>query len=86
MFIVDCINGTYGTECMYNCSNNCVDDKTCDKISGHCKDCLPGWMGSFCNTSKHVRFWNLANLRCNDAHNLSAWNLLRCLLWAFKYI
>lgn len=43
-----CMNGTFGKDCMQNCSGNCLDNQPCSKTNGMCTQCLPGWMIDFC--------------------------------------
>lgn len=39
--------------CSERCSGHCIDNKTCDHVSGECSDgCLDGYIGIFCNDSK----------------------------------
>lgn len=47
-----CRNGTYGIDCAYNCSGNCESNNTCDKTTGTCSECAPGWKNQYCNKSK----------------------------------
>nr|XP_034322282.1 uncharacterized protein LOC105327342 isoform X2 [Crassostrea gigas] len=49
-----CRNGTYGIDCAYNCSGNCESNNTCDKTTGTCSECAPGWKNQYCN-KKHVQ-------------------------------
>ena len=51
IFFLACINGTFGPSCLYNCSGNCFDNKTCDTKLGQCQKCASGWENSFCNKS-----------------------------------
>nr|XP_022312103.1 receptor-type tyrosine-protein phosphatase U-like [Crassostrea virginica] len=44
-----CSDGTFGKECMYNCSGNCLDREHCNKVDGRCTQCMPGWENNFCN-------------------------------------
>lgn len=42
------MTGTFGKDCMQNCSGNCFDNLPCNKTNGICTQCLPGWMNDFC--------------------------------------
>ena len=50
VFYLVCDNGTYGTECAGNCSDKCID--VCNKETGQCSKCKPGWKGNNCTESK----------------------------------
>ena len=45
-----CVNGTYGNNCVYNCSGNCLNDSPCNRQTGYCEGgCKPGYTNAFCN-------------------------------------
>ena len=45
-----CEDGTYGKNCVHNCSGNCLNDYPCNKQSGHCDGgCKPGYNNLLCN-------------------------------------
>ena len=45
----ECDVGTYGQNCSYNCSINCVNGQ-CERTNGHCSQgCLPGYYYPQCN-------------------------------------
>nr|XP_022303551.1 laminin subunit alpha-2-like isoform X2 [Crassostrea virginica] len=44
----ECVGGLFGNNCVENCSITCGDPGICDKVTGHCVDCLPGWEGDMC--------------------------------------
>lgn len=46
-----CVPRVYGSSCNKSCPINCKDNM-CQIQHGTCFDCKPGWMGTFCNTSK----------------------------------
>lgn len=42
-----CESGTYGMDCMNNCSRDCRG-QACNHISGTCTSCNVGYRGQFC--------------------------------------
>lgn len=47
----ECPLGSYGTDCVYNCSGNCLDDVACNRNTGKCDTgCVIGYTGVMCNT------------------------------------
>ena len=51
-FFVEC-NGTYGNNCVHNCSGNCLDDSPCNRQTGQCDmGCKPGYTNALCNERK----------------------------------
>lgn len=44
--LVGC-QGQYGNDCLYPCPRNCLNGK-CDKYTGQCLSCLPGYYGQLC--------------------------------------
>lgn len=50
---VECPPGHFGTECMGNCSGNCINNTECDPINGECSDgCIDGYIGRRCENCK----------------------------------
>ena len=47
-----CSDGSYGDNCTKKCSENCFLKTMCNKISGTCGKCKPGWDNEICNESK----------------------------------
>ena len=46
---VACKDGTYGNNCVHNCSGNCLNDSPCNKQTGHCDTgCKPGFTNTLC--------------------------------------
>ena len=43
-----CDDGLFGLECTSKC--NCLYDVSCNKISGNCAECPPGWKRDDCQT------------------------------------
>ncbi|XP_061170684.1 cell death abnormality protein 1-like [Saccostrea echinata] len=42
----ECNNGTYGPDCIHNCSGHCLNGTTCNKENGFCElSCNPGYAG-----------------------------------------
>ena len=58
LIITACINGTYGKDCMYNCTDMCPNGDFCNKIDGSCSEC-----SSECNKQMNSRF-----LACDLTH------------------
>lgn len=51
--VVECHYGTYGYNCVNNCSGHCRNDTPCNKQTGVCdKGCNPGYTGLDCKGSK----------------------------------
>lgn len=51
-----CPVGTYGFQCLYNCSENCLNISTCN-VNGSCDGaCATGWGGDSCNLGKQFCF------------------------------
>lgn len=48
-----CDVGTFGQDCRYRCSNNCLNDKACDRVDGHCDSCVTGYQRFSCIESKY---------------------------------
>lgn len=56
-FILACPAGTYGFQCSYNCSENCLNISTCNNVNGSCDGtCATGWGGDLCNLGKQFCF------------------------------
>lgn len=52
-FDVECDEGTYGYDCINNCSGHSLDYSTCNKQTGHCeKGCIPGYTDADCSKGK----------------------------------
>lgn len=56
-----CENGTFGKHCKNNCSGNCWDNQPCNKTTGKCTKCLPGWKEGFCNESESIVITGCSN-------------------------
>ena len=57
-FFVEC-NGTYGKNCVHNCSGNCLNDSPCNTQTGHCDmGCKPGYTNVLCNERKLLLWTN----------------------------
>ena len=47
--IVECEDGTYGNNCVHNCSGYCLNDSPCNKQTGHCDmGCKLGYTNALC--------------------------------------
>ena len=53
LIITACINGTYGKDCMYNCTDMCPNGDFCNNIDGSCSD----ECSSECNEQRNSRFF-----------------------------
>lgn len=50
---VECSPGHFGMNCSELCSGHCVDEESCDHISGVChRGCQDGFVGRLCNNCK----------------------------------
>lgn len=48
-FFKECSSGSYGRNCLQNCSENCYVSNTCDKKTGVCDGgCEEGWEPPLC--------------------------------------
>lgn len=46
----ECDDGTYGYDCINNCSGHCLNDFPCNKKTGHCDGgCNPGYTNNYCS-------------------------------------
>lgn len=52
LLFIACLHGTFGLNCQYNCSGNCLDEEPCNSTDGTCTYCSPGWDTLWCNKSK----------------------------------
>lgn len=50
IFFSECPIGTFGSDCLYNCSGHCLGDVTCNRTIGRCHTgCKPGYTGELCD-------------------------------------
>uniref|UniRef100_A0A8W8NPK4 protein-tyrosine-phosphatase n=1 Tax=Magallana gigas TaxID=29159 RepID=A0A8W8NPK4_MAGGI len=49
LLFIACLNGTFGLNCQFNCSGNCLDEEPCNSTDGTCTSCSPGWDTVWCN-------------------------------------
>lgn len=48
--VLACEKGTFGYDCLNNCSVNCLNDSLCNKQNGHCdRGCNPGYTNTDCS-------------------------------------
>lgn len=48
--ITECDIGTFGYDCMNNCSGHCLNNSSCNKETGHCDGgCNLGYTNGDCN-------------------------------------
>lgn len=53
---VECSLGFFGDKCKNKCSRYCLNNDSCDHISGVCpRGCIDGYNGSRCNKCKTYR-------------------------------
>lgn len=58
---VGCENEMHGINCKYHCSGHCLNNGTCNFITGFCNNgCSVGYLGDMCNESK--KFFKLSKL------------------------
>nr|XP_022311825.1 receptor-type tyrosine-protein phosphatase epsilon-like isoform X1 [Crassostrea virginica] len=81
-----CENGTFGKHCKNNCSGNCWDNQPCNKTTGKCTKCLPGWKEGFCNETcengtfgKHCKNNCSGNCWDNQPCNKTTGKCTKCL-------
>ncbi|XP_056002467.1 multiple epidermal growth factor-like domains protein 10 isoform X2 [Ostrea edulis] len=63
-----CKMGTYGPNCIYNCSGHCLNDGICNRETGYCDTgCKSGYTGRYCNMScSPGYFGNLCKKTCSN--------------------
>lgn len=50
---LECDFGTFGYNCVNNCSGHCLNNTSCNKQTGQCdKGCNPGYTSGDCNKGK----------------------------------
>eukprot|EP00105_Crassostrea_gigas_P015663 XP_011432728.1 PREDICTED: multiple epidermal growth factor-like domains protein 10 isoform X1 [Crassostrea gigas] len=54
-----CRNGTFGVGCMHECSGNCLNNETCDKKDGGCRNCDHGFEGHLCNKTCDIGHYGI---------------------------
>nr|XP_022311266.1 protein draper-like [Crassostrea virginica] len=77
VIVQECEDGTYGQNCVYICSDNCLNGSPCNRQTGHCDTgCKPGYTNALCNEHCLPGFYGikckqrcsghcLDNLACN---------------------
>lgn len=49
-FVLECLIGKFGLDCVYNCSGYCMGDIRCNRIIGRCDiGCKVGYIGELCD-------------------------------------
>ena len=51
--LTDCNDSFYGQDCKKTCGH-CADDEVCNKTTGNCSTCTPGWTLPLCKESKDI--------------------------------
>lgn len=60
IYNLECLPGYFGVDCRESCSGHCINDESCNHISGHCSSgCQDGYFGEMCNNCK---LWILHHL------------------------
>lgn len=60
IYNLECLPGYFGVDCRESCSGHCINDESCNHISGHCSSgCQDGYFGEMCNKCK---LWILHHL------------------------
>lgn len=50
VFFKECPNGQFGMDCRKSCSGHCINNESCDHVSGVCPSgCHDGYTGIYCN-------------------------------------
>ena len=66
LFYLVCDNSTYGSNCVHNCSRNCLNDSPCNKETGHCEaGCNQGYSNKLCNQGNLMFIKILSYLKSN---------------------
>nr|XP_022307469.1 scavenger receptor class F member 1-like [Crassostrea virginica] len=53
----NCAAGWFGLGCVHQCSRNCKQDASCNRVYGLCDNgCSDEWIGTFCEVEKVVTF------------------------------
>lgn len=57
-YFVECENGTYGYNCVNNCSGHCLNDSFCNIQTGNCDSgCTPGYSKNNCSEGFVFKVW-----------------------------
>lgn len=60
ILVTECDDGTYGYNCVNNCSGDCLNDYPCNKQTGNCdRGCSPGYTGDKCRKSNAILLINV---------------------------
>lgn len=63
--LTECVDGTFGFNCVNNCSGYCSNDSLCNKQTGHCdRGCKPGYSNSDCGKSKFFTYFFISRCFC----------------------
>ena len=55
IYVVACIDGTFGIDCLHNCSSHCLNDSLCEKDTGYCDmGCNPGYTSKNCTEGMYT--------------------------------
>lgn len=53
--VIECDAGTFGYNCVNNCSGHCLNGSTCNKSSGKCeRGCNPGYTNDDCSKGEFL--------------------------------
>lgn len=59
-----CENEMFGINCKGRCSGHCLNNDTCNFITGFCNNgCSLGYLGDMCNESKKYLYWKHISLK-----------------------
>lgn len=54
--VIECNEGTFGYDCVNNCSDHCLNNSPCNKQTGHCDGgCNPGYTNRDCTEGKFMK-------------------------------
>lgn len=63
--LTECHDGTFGFNCVNNCSDHCSNDSLCIKQTGNCdRGCNPGYINSDCGKSKFFTYFFISRVFC----------------------
>lgn len=91
-FLLACLSGYYGENCVGECSKFCRNNSACEPISGNCPTgCSDGYLGANCSQSKnkdtsHIQWRKREGHKKNNTKLVIIFNLIKIrlgnsLLW-----
>lgn len=82
-FLLACLSGYYGENCVGECSKFCRNNSACEPISGNCPTgCSDGYLGANCSQSKnkdtsHIQWRKREGHKKNNTKLVIIFNLIK---------